>query len=864
VLEPAAVGEPKDSTGALPSARLSGHLVPLPGGTWALWRSLVLRGAGFPAVTVLRLAAPACAASADRLLDCEAAVQARRQQAIAKVHQALDELRRAQAWDDKSRRTPLLKALSALTGGKLPQADPAAATAEEIAALRRAWDEVAAARAEYERTYAAARSQTSEEIARTAGWSRFREAVVWQNLPAVGGALDEIARKPGASRNSQRRQHEELVASYLQRYCVKNDTIGFFGPVGWAELADGGAPVAVRPGPGLIDRREVYFETWCIDALAQRLAADPELRPWLAPRLRLGLHVAERSLHLPGGKVIGLSPEQARLLRACDGQRTARELAAALAMPAGPFAGPEQVYKLLGDLQRLGVVAWTLEVALELYPERTLRGRLAKIGDETLREQALGPLAELEEARARVARSAGNADALAASMGALEDTFTRLTGDQPRRHLGRFYAARGLVYEDCRRAIDVTFGPELIDRLGRPLTLLLESARWLAGELTRRVSDKLRLVHANLWQQSGSAAVDSHAFFTAAHATIFDEQRRDACFTEIESDFHSRWAQVLAIGSDAAERQVHRSAAELADRFGRAFGKAGPAWSLVRYFSPDVMIAARGEAAFRAGDFQLVLGEIHPTNTLSWSCFTSQYPRPQELLDHVASDLGSRPVVVPQFPKTRWVQRVNTSLVPPSFYRYEFHEQAPSRPECRALPAAEVVVEPIDGELAARTRDGRIRFAAVELFGLQLTEECTRLLRNLLPPGKRLPRVIIDDLVVARQRWSFAASDLDFAGLRDPRERFVAVRRWARRHAVPRFCFYKTPGETKPCYLDLDSPIYVDIFGRLVRGAAASPEQECLSLSEMLPDADHAWLPDSEGHLYTCELRLTAFDPATA
>ena len=42
-----------------------------------------------------------------------------------------------------------------------------------------------------------------------------------------------------AKRNSQQRQHEALVASYLQRYCAKNDSIGFFGPVGWSQIDDG-------------------------------------------------------------------------------------------------------------------------------------------------------------------------------------------------------------------------------------------------------------------------------------------------------------------------------------------------------------------------------------------------------------------------------------------------------------------------------------------------------------------------------------------------------------------------------------------------------------------------------------------------
>jgi len=74
-----------------------------------------------------------------------------------------------------------------------------------------------------------------------------------------------------------------MLAFYLQRYCVKNDTIGFFGPVGWARLGEGEERIAARPGPDVIASRDVFFEGWAIDALADRLAEDEAMRPWLAP-----------------------------------------------------------------------------------------------------------------------------------------------------------------------------------------------------------------------------------------------------------------------------------------------------------------------------------------------------------------------------------------------------------------------------------------------------------------------------------------------------------------------------------------------------------------------------------------------------
>src|SRR5256885_1681054 len=55
----------------LQSSQVPKHLLRLPGGPWAVWRWVALRGAGFPARQVLELASPECAAAADQLLQFE-------------------------------------------------------------------------------------------------------------------------------------------------------------------------------------------------------------------------------------------------------------------------------------------------------------------------------------------------------------------------------------------------------------------------------------------------------------------------------------------------------------------------------------------------------------------------------------------------------------------------------------------------------------------------------------------------------------------------------------------------------------------------------------------------------------------------
>ena len=99
----------------------------------------------------------------------------------------------------------------------------------------------------------------------------FRTAVTWQNRAAMRNAVARIAAGSPAPGSVQRRR-EEVVASYWQRYCAKNDTIGFFGPLAWGRLIDAGPAVHARSGQ-LVCRSAVQFEAWAIQALAEAL--DP-------------------------------------------------------------------------------------------------------------------------------------------------------------------------------------------------------------------------------------------------------------------------------------------------------------------------------------------------------------------------------------------------------------------------------------------------------------------------------------------------------------------------------------------------------------------------------------------------------------
>ncbi len=838
------------------------HLVPLPGGSWALWRRVVLRGAGFPACRVLAMAAPACAEAADRQLAQEERLEAARQRALGLVDASLDDLRAAGQWANKEERRPLLKALGALSRGKVPKSAPGpeiAAAIDAFAELRRELDLV---RVKVEEAWVEALEHIAQQLREVSQDAVFREAVVWQNPHAVETALDKIAAGPGEVRNSRRRQHEELIASYLQRYSVKNDTIGFFGPVGWAWIDGQEATIDLRPGPQLVNHRSVFFENWCIESLAQTLMQERALRPWLAPRLKPTVRIAGDRTWGPPAPPQPLSADERRLLQLCDGRRRARDLVALLRADAECTLETEQeVLDALAELAKRQVIVWGLQVPLRRNPEASLRQQLEGVDDTALRESALARLEELEEARRGVVQAAGNPGALKVAIKELQTTFQRLTGSSYERNQGQAYAARGLVYEDCRRDVELTMGTRFVERLGPPLNLLLESAHWLAQELSRRTVEVLRQIHGSLRQATGSEQVPGQLLYLKGLQTLFLGAGRHPSFVAVEKAFQARWNQVLAVDPETEKRRVERRAADLRESFDQAFpGSDDPTWVLTRYFSPDIMVATADEDSFRRGDFQLVLGEIHASNSLSWSLFLSQHPEPEELFSFLRIDMDGRgEVVLPQLPKEQYTQRLNIDLVLPEFYSLDYLDELSSY-DCRPLAVSELAVGEEDGQLMAYGPDG-LRFNALDLFGLFLTNECSRILGWFLPRVEHQPRVTIDDLVIYRERWRFSIPELPFIQLKDPAERFVAIRRWARSQGIPRFSFFHVISETKPCYLDLDSPIYVDLFAKQLRGAFESDlTKKTFVLSEMSPRLDQLFLRDAKGNLYTSEFRMAALE----
>ncbi len=240
------------------------HLETLVPAEWGIWRWFVLRGAGFPAEQIERVAQPHCSAEADELISAEDHVHSLFQSAIRTLNEKMDELRRK----GEDRYAPAFKNVlngrRRLAEGKIPRAEGFSPEIQRILKeIAEPKQECERRNAEWVQGFTNSLNPQTEILRDFASNPMFQEAVIWQNRQAFEPAVLSLAREHQESaRNQRQRNHEELVANYAQRYHVKNDTIGFFGPVAWGRIEPAPGIIELSYGPSLTKRRRTYFENW--------------------------------------------------------------------------------------------------------------------------------------------------------------------------------------------------------------------------------------------------------------------------------------------------------------------------------------------------------------------------------------------------------------------------------------------------------------------------------------------------------------------------------------------------------------------------------------------------------------------------
>lgn len=745
--------------------------------------------------------------------------------------------------------------------------EPAAQPPVTLQAWQQALVQRTERRAAYQQAFERAWGQTRQHVRTMAADPRFEEAMVWQNHRGFRTGVQRLANFAADVDNSKTRQIEQLVVKYVQRYCVRNDTIGFFGPTCWGRIRDDGPALTHEPGESLVCDRNVFFEDWAMTELCKTLDKNNQvLRPWLRPRRLPVVGLLGREAHLLMPQPMVLTPLEARVLAMCDGRIRARELAQrVLAMPDVEAGSEAAVFEVLDGLCKRGLAMWRIEVTMSLHANELLRELIEGIEEPTLREKSLEPLERLESAL-QVAASAEEADQALAALEQLDRVFEEITDQQSKRNAGQQYAARTLAAFDTTRTDAIAFGPGVTHGLAPVLSILMPVARWFTSEVGRVYREALTAIYRQQSAQLKKRDVPLLRLWLAAQS-LFPVKRGMAppkLLEPVLADLEARWHRILELESHAGEPRLDAASQDLLARMAGVFPEAAPGWSLARHHGVDIMLAGASPEAVARGDFQMVLGEFHCAMNTSISSFMlAHHPCVEDLYRLWEADFP-QPVIIPSVPRNVVPVRMNRELAMPKDYRLEWAPDIAGPPNAQSLAAGDLLATTAsadDDALSIRTRDGSLQFDVLEFFGQALSNVCAAYFK-LPSSGQHTPRVTIDDVVICRESWKFAVSELDFCREKTADKRFLGARAWRSQKGVPRFCFFRTEIELKPIYLDFESPLLIDLFAHLCRAAERAVPQSSVSLSEMLPTHEQSWLIDRHGNHYANEVRLVAVDPA--
>lgn len=650
----------------------------------------------------------------------------------------------------------------------------------------------------YESAFARADEEATVNLAAVLEDERVREAVLLSNPDAHHNMLVPFLRHEGRLTSRRRRERRQLY-TYLQRFCAKNETTSFFGPMAYGSPAPGSALTLTEDVPV---RRRVFLSGWAARAVRRALIRD---RGMLSA-LRFCLT----------GRDVG--PDT-----------TEQEIAGRLAegpLPIGPLARasgltPRETAAALRSMMALG----SADVLLggdpyDPSPLNTLREQVAATPDAPSRTAWLERLEQLESLRHEL-QDAGLRDR-ERLIPAFERAFTEFTGEPARRDAGRTYADRAIFFEECASPFSIRVGQELLDRWSRLLSPLLETcvAHGAATQAhatqalldvwkgpDRQPLSEYALAMAETFETTGSLFLADHAPRYRAARHEDEKERLSALARQQEGD---RYALVdLCLSAPSAERVAETR--PLVARVHHHLQIDG--WLATMHPSPDDFEDdARSWVADQEG--RVVGFDFGRRNKGFY-----RFPGPRAALrDPVAADREDDQLLAPRDLTVRrtsegvelWNsgQRVHAYLPLSDFVKY---------PPYAALSHPQVMHPVFEGETHGA-----------------------------------VPRVDVGGAGLQRARWSQCTGALTD---RRPWARYLALRRLARRTGH-RFLFCRTEAERKPYLIDSAATPAADLIAHIASGS------ELVTVEEMSPGPEELWLRDSQGHRYTCEFRMQAIGRA--
>lgn len=637
--------------------------------------------------------------------------------------------------------------------------------------------------------------------------------------------------------NSKNRALERLAFGYLQRLCAKNDTTSFFGPVQYGTFcprASNSLHFAARRATRW-SRRKVFFAHWAVTALAAELVKDDVVfqhtRPLRSPLVSVQDLDAGRFMHHGADKAFELPQPGARLLQAAEGQHTVAELAA---LQAVPLPSALQTFRRMAQMRlvdcSLRVPSTTVDALAALAETIT-----ALPPDCALRAQSMISQAQQLRHDFQSAPWPRRRQHFLAA-----EAWLQAMGLQSRRNGGELYGDRLALYEDCAGPLEqLRVGGALYQRIERALPPLME---FLAGAAILRRLDAQDRIREHLAAGGSRLYID---LVRSMPTTTPPGSREQALNVRLRAMLESAGSEH---GIELTPSMLSAALEPWHDTIEREL--AGFALMLP---SPDLMVAARSKAHLEAGDFQLVLSELHDDcSTLFAGFFAEFHSDPGDLRRQLESHIRGQP---------GW-QGLATILgnrrskhVTPELPGMTIHLSGVShKHDEQIVPVSEVVIEETGQGLYLSARGRRLLLYPGDLHSLVHLAFALPCVVPLdwasIRDQAHTPRIAMDSLVIQRAAWKVETASMppvrpgrtELTGLRQ-------LRTWLRAQGLPDWTFARWSRDEKPILVDLNNPWSLDMLQRVAM------RNSTLQFTEMYPDPSHLFFDDGQG-LQTFEMRL--------
>ena len=672
---------------------------------------------------------------------------------------------------------------------------------------------------------------------------RFQEAVLLNSPDMYEVGLKNYLRRHGQP--SSLRRHETKLMLYLQRFCAKNETASFFGPMNYG-VFDSSAACSIHfnsPPRGAPLKRRVLLSHWAAEAVACAMARDERLALERRPMRSALVELTNRGVIAPGlANEFVLGPLAKAVLHCADGSLSLRRIAEAEA------ASPLQILDEASRLERLNLINLGLPIEPHTVDSLGAVRRIVRGFPSGEAREHLSKATELLRYRLKRFENADLHERVRL-LRLIECSFASLTGEKPRRGGGELYIDRLLLYEERSGDVqDLTVGGPLYEDMTDSLQASLNLLGAYALAEQHRLYKQGRL---HLQGVAGRANRRDHLL------TLYLEARRggELLFEDppLSQQWEQDWKAILSEHQNSSCISVH--GAQLAS--GVRLEELRNEKLLV---GPDVMIAAKDRAAVEQGDYKLVLAEAHPKLMPTHKFLTLFHPDLEGLLQRGRTQLFE--LTFPEREALLASHRIskidNWPIGRPKIHPLWYRRRTSDQGLDVALSEVKVAVAATGGctfllpheSLPAYFEMPLVAEEPMPSFLLAFTR--ARVWSIPVKVGSHSPRVEIDGVVYQRERWNLGSDEFpDVEPPFDSFDSFWRLWKWKHRRGIPDQAFLKVAEERKPLLVDFLSPLSCSCFLYALKGSREAV------VTEMLPKPNELWL-QQDGKRYTSELRFNA------